>query len=119
MGANKIIRVECDHKGCGKIIMIPDPPLKPTTGADKVWSLTCAASNKGYWFCSAEHALAFLVAWIKATPMPEEKPKIGLNDKQLNALREMGILVETESRAHAAMEELETIPQSENFNLGD
>lgn len=110
-------KITCGLKGCGKIFHIPDPPEKATEGVEAVASIQLASGFQE-WFCGMRHLLKWGVEYLKAEDAP--RPKTQMNDAQLETLKQMGIIVAApESNAHKAVEELETIPQIENFDLRD
>ena len=140
MGISTITKMVCDHKGCNKTFLVDDAPnAKLPPGTDEIIRTIDALGNKQV-FCTRLHMVADAVAYIKATPKdgetrqekikrtgiyPEKTtitPKwLQVNAKQLKVLEDAGII---ESRAGAAVEELETLPQGvppapENLELKD
>ena len=132
MGISTITKMVCDHKGCNKTFLVDDAPnAKLPPGTDEIIRTIDALGNKQV-FCTRLHMVADAVAYIKATPKDKEEQKGGRahgphvpslkpSSKQLKVLEDAGII---ESRAGAAVEELETLPQSvppapENLELKD
>jgi hypothetical protein len=91
-----VVTISCDLQGCGKSFDMPDNPDENTPGSENIVSLTIGKINSTVYFCGFKHLIAFALAYAKATP-PAAKP----------------------SRAHMAMEELESIPRMENLSLKD
>lgn len=75
MGLSSITKLTCDLKGkkpCTKMFLLPDPPAKPTPGAENTISSKDAMGNTLF-FCSPLHMVAHWVEFIKATPQPKEE----------------------------------------------
>jgi len=111
--------LECNYKKCGKIFSIPDPPEQPTEGVEDVLELGMVVNGQliRYHFCNMLHLIAFGTEYVRSSPIPESKvplpKKLGISESQFETLKTMGIIVDAapapESRAHAAVEELETL----------
>jgi hypothetical protein len=125
MGISTITKMVCDHKGCNKTFLVDDAPnAKLPPGTDEIIRTIDALGNKQV-FCTRLHMVADAVAYIKATPQQQDGKrapatengrfvgKHGSNQlkpssKQIKVLEDAGVI---ESRAGAAVEELETLPQ--------
>ena len=135
MGISTITKMVCDHKGCNKTFLVDDAPnAKLPPGTDEIIRTIDALGNKQV-FCTRLHMVADAVAYIKATPKDGETRKekikrtgvypetttVTPSKRNLKVLEDAGII---ESRAGAAVEELETLPQGvppapENLELKD
>lgn len=113
-----ITKLVCDYtdkngKPCGKMFMVAENGKLPP-GSEKVLRLIDMSGTPRA-FCDWPHLLQFGVDFIKATPkVPQVPAKIEtkppkISDAQMKKLEKMGV-IEKESRAGAAVEELETLP---------
>lgn len=123
---SNVTTIICDYEKngvpCGKTFTLPDPPALPTEGNENIVSITIILDGVPtiLYFCCRLHAIAYLIAVEKAetsaVPKPEKllSTKLGFSETQFKTLQEMGIIVSapTESRAHEAVAELETLPRN-------
>ena len=102
MAITETTKITCDYldpktgKQCPKIILVPDPPAKPTQGWEKVLRLVDVEGVKNARsFCCMRHLLGFCVAYLKATPK-EDKPLMPVIEEptpeQIKALTSAGII---------------------------
>ena len=114
--STNLTTITCDLKECKKEFLLHDDPANDTLGIENVWRLT-NAEGREFYFCCLLHAITFGSRWIKseqAVEKQEPPKKSGITREQFETLKTMGIIVEdksqAESRAHMAVEELETLP---------
>lgn len=121
MPQSTITKMVCDLKGCTKSFLVDDAPnAKMPPGLDEVFR-TVDSLGVIQVYCTREHALKDIVAFLKATP--EERRQLTGQGKTLatkplkiskaniEKLKAAGIVESrTESRAGAAVEELESLP---------
>lgn len=121
---SNITKIVCDYvkkdgTPCDKAFLLPDPPDLPTEGNENIVSVTLILNGTPttLYFCCRLHSIAYLTELEKlektAPPQPKKTTasKTGFSESQFRTLQDMGILVAApESRAHMAMEEIESIP---------